>query len=141
MKIRSRSLDPIEIAVRQPKTASRQPRRCVRSTVMSGILGLPREALDRARRSRDPRFDGKFFIAVLSTGIYCRTICPVRMSAAVHFYATAAEAAEAGFRPCLRCRPEAAPGSPAWTGTSAVVRRALRLIQEGALDSGSVEDL
>jgi AraC family transcriptional regulator of adaptative response / DNA-3-methyladenine glycosylase II len=108
---------------------------------MSELLGLPREALDRARRSRDPRFDGKFFIAVLSTGIYCRTICPVRMSAAVRFYATAAEAAEAGFRPCLRCRPEAAPGSPAWTGTSAVVRRALRLIQDGALDTESVEDL
>jgi AraC family transcriptional regulator of adaptative response / DNA-3-methyladenine glycosylase II len=126
---------------RQPKTASREPRRCVRSTAMSEILGLPREALDRARRSRDPRFDGKFFIAVLSTGIYCRTICPVRMSAAVRFYATAAEATEAGFRPCLRCRPEAAPGSPAWTGTSAVVRRALRLIQDGVLDTGSVEDL
>ncbi|HEY4443634.1 MAG TPA: AlkA N-terminal domain-containing protein [Steroidobacteraceae bacterium] len=108
---------------------------------MSEIFGLPREALDRARRSRDPRFDGKFFIAVLSTGIYCRTICPVRMSAAVRYYATAAEAAEAGFRPCLRCRPEAAPGSPAWTGTSAVVRRALRLIQDGVLDTGSVEDL
>jgi AraC family transcriptional regulator, regulatory protein of adaptative response / DNA-3-methyladenine glycosylase II len=108
---------------------------------MSEILGLPREALDRARRSRDPRFDGKFFIAVLSTKIYCRTICPVRTSLAVRFYATAAEAAEAGFRPCLRCRPEAAPGSPAWTGTSAVVRRALRLIQGGALDSASVEEL
>src|ERR1700730_4046049 len=113
MKIRSRSLDPIEIAVRHPTTASRKPRRCVRSTVMSGILGLPREALDRARRSRDPRFDGKFFIAVLSTGIYCRTICPVRMSIAVRFYATAAEADEAGFRPWLRWRPGAAPGSQA----------------------------
>lgn len=108
---------------------------------MSEILGLTREALNRARRSRDPRFDGKFFIAVLSTGIYCRTICPVRMSVAVRFYATAAEAAEAGFRPCLRCRPEAAPGSPAWSGTSAVVRRALRLIQDGALDTGSVAEL
>src|SRR5882762_10144894 len=52
---------------RQPKTASREARRCVRSTVMSEVLGLPREALDRARRSRDPRFDGKFFIAVLSS--------------------------------------------------------------------------
>ncbi len=109
---------------------------------MSEILGLPREALDRARRSRDARFDGKFFIAVLSTGIYCRPICPVRLfSSPVRYYASAAEAADAGFRPCLRCRPEAAPGSPAWTGTSAVVRRALRLIQEGALDKGSVEDL
>jgi AraC family transcriptional regulator, regulatory protein of adaptative response / DNA-3-methyladenine glycosylase II len=109
---------------------------------MSEILGFPREVLDRARRSRDPRFDGKFFIAVLSTGIYCRSICPVRLySSAVRYYASAAESAAAGFRPCLRCRPEAAPGSPAWTGTSAVVRRALRLIHEGALDKGSVEDL
>jgi AraC family transcriptional regulator, regulatory protein of adaptative response / DNA-3-methyladenine glycosylase II len=109
---------------------------------MSEIIGFPREVLDRARRSRDPRFDGKFFIAVLSTGIYCRSICPVRLySSAVRYYASAAESAAAGFRPCLRCRPEAAPGSPAWTGKSAVVRRALRLIHEGALDKGSVEDL
>jgi AraC family transcriptional regulator of adaptative response / DNA-3-methyladenine glycosylase II len=108
---------------------------------MSEILGLSREALDRARRSRDPRFDGKFFIAKMSTGIYCRTICPGLRSVAVRFYATAAEAAEAGFRPCLRCRPEAAPGSPAWMGTSAVVRRALRMIQDGALDTGAVAEL
>jgi AraC family transcriptional regulator of adaptative response / DNA-3-methyladenine glycosylase II len=109
---------------------------------MSEIVGIPREVLDRARRSRDPRFDGKFFIAVLSTGIYCRSICPVRLySSPVRYYASAAESAAAGFRPCLRCRPEAAPGSPAWTGTSAVVRRALRLIHEGALDQGTVEAL
>jgi AraC family transcriptional regulator of adaptative response / DNA-3-methyladenine glycosylase II len=108
---------------------------------MSELVGIRREVLERARRSRDPRFDGKFFVAVLSTGIYCRPICPVRLSSAVHYYATAAAAAEAGFRPCLRCRPEAAPGSPAWIGTSAVVRRILRLINEGALDTGSVKDL
>jgi AraC family transcriptional regulator of adaptative response / DNA-3-methyladenine glycosylase II len=106
-------------------------------------LGMTRAVLDRARRSRDARFDGKFFIAVTSTGIYCRTICPAKTSkdANVRYYATAAEAAEAGFRPCLRCRPESAPGSPAWLGTSAVVRRALRLIQSGALDQSSVEEL
>jgi AraC family transcriptional regulator of adaptative response / DNA-3-methyladenine glycosylase II len=106
-------------------------------------LGMTRDVLDRARRSRDARFDGKFFIAVTSTGIYCRTICPAKTSkdANVRYYATAAEAAEAGFRPCLRCRPESAPGSPAWLGTSAVVRRALRLIQSGALDQSSVEEL
>jgi AraC family transcriptional regulator, regulatory protein of adaptative response / DNA-3-methyladenine glycosylase II len=105
--------------------------------------GMSRDVLDRARRSRDARFDGKFFIAVTSTRIYCRSICPAKISkdANVRYYATAAEAAAAGFRPCLRCRPEAAPGSPAWLGTSAVVRRALRLIQEGALDQGSVEEL
>ncbi len=108
---------------------------------MSEITGLNAEAIDRARRSRDARFDGKFFTAVPSTGIYCRPICPARLCKTVRYYASAAAAAEAGFRPCLRCRPEAAPGSPAWTGTSAVVRRALRLIQEGALDKASVEEL
>ncbi|HET9388921.1 MAG TPA: AlkA N-terminal domain-containing protein [Steroidobacteraceae bacterium] len=107
---------------------------------MQNLLGLDRRALERARLSRDPRFDGKFFIAVTSTGIYCRPVCPspTSKSANVRYYATAAAAAEAGFRPCLRCRPEAAPGTPAWMGTSAVVRRALRLIDAGALDADSV---
>jgi AraC family transcriptional regulator of adaptative response / DNA-3-methyladenine glycosylase II len=107
------------------------------------ILGLDRRALDRARASRDARFDGRFFIAVTSTGIYCRPICPTPSAkkANVRYYATASAAAEAGFRPCLRCRPEAAPGTPAWMGTSTVVRRALRLIEDGALDDGSVEAL
>src|SRR5882672_8495005 len=110
---------------------------------MEQILGLDVRALDRARISRDPRFDGKFFIAVKTTGIYCRPICPSRTSKScnVCYYATAAAAAEAGFRPCLRCRPEAAPGTPAWLGTSAVVRRALRLIDDGALDESSVDTL
>src|SRR5207248_11132361 len=107
------------------------------------MAGLDRRALDRARRSRDPRFDGKFFIGVTSTGIYCRPICPVRSPKRenIRYYPTAAAAADAGFRPCLRCRPEAAPGTPAWLGTSAVVRRALRLINDGALDEDSVETL
>jgi AraC family transcriptional regulator of adaptative response / DNA-3-methyladenine glycosylase II len=110
---------------------------------MDAILGLDRSALDRARLSRDARFDGRFFIAVTSTGIYCRPICPspTSKSTNVRYYATAAGAAEAGFRPCLRCRPEAAPGTPGWLGTSAVVRRALRLIQEGVLDEISVDEL
>lgn len=110
---------------------------------MNDIHGLDRNALERARLSRDRRFDGKFFIAVTSTGIYCRPICPAPTSKSsnVRYYATAAAAAEAGFRPCLRCRPEAAPGTPAWLGTSAVVRRALRLIQDGALDEMSVDEL
>jgi AraC family transcriptional regulator of adaptative response / DNA-3-methyladenine glycosylase II len=107
------------------------------------VSGLTRDILDRARRSRDARFDGRFFIAVRSTRIYCRPICPSRFSndSNIRYYATAEEAAEAGYRPCLRCRPEAAPGSPAWKGTSAVVQRALRLIQDGALDQGSVGNL
>ena len=111
--------------------------------LMVSNLSLDVRALDRARISRDPRFDGKFFIAVKTTGIYCRPICPSRTSKSrnVRYYATAAAAAEAGFRPCLRCRPEAAPGTPAWLGTSAVVRRALHLIDEGILDNASVDDL
>lgn len=106
-------------------------------------LQLDRAVCDRARLARDPRFDGRFFIGVLSTGIYCRPICPAPSpkKTNIRYFPTAAAAAEAGLRPCLRCRPEAAPGTPAWVGTSATVRRALRLIQEGALDTGSVEQL
>ncbi|HUA23446.1 MAG TPA: AlkA N-terminal domain-containing protein [Steroidobacteraceae bacterium] len=108
---------------------------------MQETLPFDATVLERARLSRDPRFDGKFFIAVTSTGIYCRPICPASPSPRkgnVRYFGSAAAAAEAGFRPCLRCRPEAAPGTPAWLGTSAVVRRALRLINEGALDEISV---
>src|SRR3977135_1321909 len=110
---------------------------------METISGLDSEALNRARISRDARFDGKFFIAVTSTGIYCRPICPSRYAkrSNVRFFGSPAAAEAAGFRPCLRCRPEAAPGTPAWVGTAAVVRRALRLISEGALDEHSVEAL
>src|SRR5690242_9034734 len=106
-------------------------------------LHLDTAVCDRARLARDPRFDGRFFIAVTSTHIYCRPICPAISPKPSHirYYPTAAAAAEAGYRPCLRCRPEAAPGTPAWLGTSTTVRRGLRLIQEGALDTGSVEEL
>jgi len=110
---------------------------------MNEIPGLSRAALHRARISRDARFDGKFYIAVLTTGVYCRPICPSPQSkkSNVRYYATAAAAAAAGYRPCRRCRPEVAPGTPAWLGPSAVVRRALRLIQQGALDEGTVDEL
>jgi len=98
---------------------------------------------EQARQSRDPRFDGRFFIGVKTTGIYCRPICPVKipMEKNVTLYPSAAAAAESGFRPCLRCRPESAPGTPAWLGTCTTVRRALRLIAEGALDNGGVDAL
>ncbi len=101
------------------------------------------EQLEQARQARDPRFDGRFFIGVKTTGIYCRPICPVKMPKAESctFFASAAAASEAGFRPCLRCRPEASPGTPAWQGTSTTVTRALRLIGEGALDEQSIEQL
>jgi AraC family transcriptional regulator of adaptative response / DNA-3-methyladenine glycosylase II len=101
------------------------------------------EVYERARLSRDRRFDGQFFVGVRTTGIYCRPICPANApkSENVAFFPTAAAAGEAGYRPCLRCRPECAPGTPAWSGTSTTVTRGLRLIASGALDDGSVEDL
>ena len=104
---------------------------------------LQNEIYERARLARDPRFDGQFYIGVTTTGIYCRPICPVKSPkpANVRFFPTAAAASEAGFRPCLRCRPECAPGTPAWNGTSTTVRRGLRLIAGGALDGGDVETL
>jgi len=96
-----------------------------------------------ALRSHDPRFDGRLFIAVTTTRIYCRPICPAKrpLKKNVRIYASAAAAEAAGFRPCLRCRPEVAPWTSAWNGTSTTVSRALRLIGEGALDDGDVEVL
>ena len=94
-------------------------------------------------KSRDARYDGRFFTGVTTTGIYCRPVCPARTPHKDHvqFFASASAAAESGFRPCLRCRPEASPGTPAWEGNSALVARALQLIEEGVLDRGSVDDL
>jgi hypothetical protein len=88
---------------------------------------------DRARVSRDRAFDGLFFSGVRSTRIYCRPVCPVHpaRSENVTFYPTAAAAERAGFRPCLRCRPETAPGSPAWAGTATTVARGMRMIDGG----------
>jgi AraC family transcriptional regulator of adaptative response / DNA-3-methyladenine glycosylase II len=106
-------------------------------------MNLDREMCSRARLARDARFDGQFYIAVLSTRIYCRPICPSRTSREenVRYFPTAAAAAEAGFRPCLRCRPECSPGTPASFGTSNTVSRALRLIGETGLEEGGVEIL
>jgi len=107
-------------------------------------LALDRRRCDRARVARDARYDGRFFSGVLTTRIYCRPTCPVKpaKSRNVVFFPTAAAAERAGFRPCLRCRPEAAPGTPAWRGAGATVSRALRLIERGFLDDGkSVEAL
>ncbi|MAE97046.1 MAG: 3-methyladenine DNA glycosylase 2 [Deltaproteobacteria bacterium] len=106
-------------------------------------MPLDPASCERARQARDARFDGRFFISVRTTGVYCRPICPVRMPRAenVRFYPSAAACESAGYRPCRRCRPETAPGTPAWAGPQATVARALRLIHEGALDRGSVEAL
>jgi AraC family transcriptional regulator of adaptative response / DNA-3-methyladenine glycosylase II len=104
---------------------------------------LNERVCERARLARDARFDGRFFIGVTSTGIYCRPICPAPSPKAenVRYYASAAAAADAGFRPCLRCRPEASPGTPAWLGASSTVSRALKLIGESALDDAGVDHL
>ena len=106
-------------------------------------MNLDWQVCSRARLSRDARFDGKFFIAVLTTRIYCRPICPARTckESNVRYYPTAAAAVEAGFRPCLRCRPECSPGTPAWLGTSNTVSRALRLISESGLEDRGIESL
>ena len=89
---------------------------------------------------RDQAYDGLFFVAVQTTGIYCRPVCRVRQPLLrnVDFYPSAAAAEAAGYRPCLRCRPETAPFSAAWKGTEATVGRAVRLIEQGALDQSSV---
>jgi AraC family transcriptional regulator of adaptative response / DNA-3-methyladenine glycosylase II len=108
-----------------------------------GAMDLDHDACYRAISLRDARFDGRFFAAVKTTGIYCRPVCPARTPRPqnVVFYPTAAAAQEAGFRPCLRCRPETAPDLGAWRGTSNTVSRALALIEGGALDEASVDAL
>jgi AraC family transcriptional regulator of adaptative response / DNA-3-methyladenine glycosylase II len=106
-------------------------------------MTLDWQVCSRARLSRDPRFDGKFFIGVLGSRVYCRSICPAPTAKEknVRYFPSAAAAAEAGFRPCLRCRPECSPGTPAWLGTSNTVSRALRLIAESGLENGGMEGL
>lgn len=96
-----------------------------------------------AFQRRDPALDGVVFVAVKTTGIYCRPVCPARTPLArnVRFYSSAAAAEHAGYRPCLRCRPETAPFCPAWKGTRTTVERALALIDAGALDGDSIDAL
>ncbi len=98
---------------------------------------------DRARRRYDPAFDGLFFTCVRSTRIYCRPICHTTraLSKNVFFVPSAAAAERLGYRPCLLCRPESAPGSPAWRGTATTVARAVRMIEAGFLDTHSVHQL
>jgi len=124
--------------------AGRATARVLRSRAVRRGVALDRRRCDRARLARDRRFDGWFFTGVLTTRIYCRPTCPVKpaRSRNVVFFPTAAAAERAGFRPCLRCRPETAPGTPAWQGAAATVSRAMRLIERGFLDEGqTVDDL
>jgi AraC family transcriptional regulator, regulatory protein of adaptative response / DNA-3-methyladenine glycosylase II len=106
-------------------------------------LHLDRERCIRAVQSKDARFDGWFFAAVLTTGIYCRPSCPVVPPKPQHmrFFASAAAAQQAGFRACKRCRPDASPGSPEWDVRADLVARAMRLIADGVMDDGGVPAL
>ena len=104
---------------------------------------MDRTACYRAISTRDARFDGRLFVGVKTTGVYCRPICPARIPRFenVSFYPSAAAAQENGFRPCLRCRPETSPDLAFWRGTSNTVSRALALIEAGGLDDADVEGL
>jgi len=106
-------------------------------------MDMDDDACYRALSTRDVRFDGRLFVGVKTTGIYCRPVCPARTPKRenVRFYPSAAAAQEAGFRPCLRCRPETSPDLGAWRGASNTVARALTLIEAGALDAGDVDGL
>lgn len=103
-------------------------------------MDLDHDTCYRAIETRDVRFDGRLFVGVHTTGIYCRPICPARTPKRenVSFYVTAAAAQAAGFRSCLRCRPESSPDLAAWQGSSSTVTRALALIAEGAMDDTAV---
>jgi AraC family transcriptional regulator, regulatory protein of adaptative response / DNA-3-methyladenine glycosylase II len=107
------------------------------------LMDMDSIACHRAISTRDARFDGRLFVGVKTTGIYCRPICPARTPklANVSFYPSAAAAQEAGFRPCLRCRPETSPNLAFWRGTGNTVSRALALIETGGLDEADVESL
>jgi AraC family transcriptional regulator of adaptative response / DNA-3-methyladenine glycosylase II len=115
----------------------------VGSPESDSIVQLDPRQCERARVKRDRRYDGRFFSGVRTTRVYCRPVCPVHPAHGrnVTFYPTAAAAEAAGYRPCLRCRPETAPFSPAWQGSRTTVHRAMRLIRDGALDETGVEDL
>jgi AraC family transcriptional regulator of adaptative response / DNA-3-methyladenine glycosylase II len=106
-------------------------------------MDLDPDVCYRAIQTRDARFDGRLFVAVRTTGIYCRPVCPARtpLRQNVSFHGTAASAEAAGYRACLRCRPETSPQLGAWNGASNTVSRALSLIEAGALDDGDVETL
>src|SRR5215475_15881915 len=113
------------------------------SATAGGVAALDDERRYQAAVSKDPRFDGVFFTAVTSTGIYCRPSCPAitPRRANMRFYRGAAAAQEAGFRACKRCRPDASPGSPEWNIRADMVGRAMRLIADGVVDRDGVEGL
>src|SRR3954465_7408611 len=101
------------------------------------------DGLYRLFESRDPRFDGRVYLGVTSTGIYCRPSCPAMAPkrSNMRFYRSSAAAQRAGFRACKRCRPDASPGSPEWNARADAVARAMRLIGDGVVDREGVAGL
>lgn len=104
---------------------------------------LTREQCQRARMARDSRFDGRFYIAVKTTGIFCRPICPANLPKEenVEYFTDKTQALKAGYRPCLRCRPDSAPGSWAWKGVETTFQRAITMIDCGELQNQSLAAL
>src|SRR3954451_24991054 len=121
----------------------RKPPVVVGVSAQTGRVLLPDfETCFRAMQSKDPRFDGWFFIAVRTTGIYCRPSCPATpRQRNVSFFASAAGAQREGYRACKRCRPDASPGSPEWNHRGDLAGRALRLIADGVIDREGVPGL
>jgi AraC family transcriptional regulator, regulatory protein of adaptative response / methylated-DNA-[protein]-cysteine methyltransferase len=115
----------------------------IMETLSDGAVWRDWTRCNQARVMRDAAYDGLFFTCVRTTKIYCRPVCPVApaRSKNVFFVASAPAAERLGFRPCLRCRPETAAGSPAWRGTETTVARGMRLIEAGFLDTKSVAAL
>ncbi len=107
------------------------------------LIPLDPKICQQARLSRDARFDGRFFTAVKTTGIYCRPICPAKTPKEenIEYFSYAHLAAKAGYRPCLRCRPDSTPDSPVWNGVDTTLKRAKQLIDDGALEQGSLLEL
>ncbi|PWQ93414.1 DNA-3-methyladenine glycosylase 2 family protein [Leucothrix arctica] len=107
------------------------------------LSGLTLEQCQSARLARDNRFDGRFFVAVKTTGIFCRPICPANLpkEANVEYFAKQVQALQSGYRPCLRCRPDSAPGSWAWKGVETTFQRAVNLIDQGELQSSNLPEL
>ncbi|MBN3574602.1 AlkA N-terminal domain-containing protein [Vibrio neptunius] len=110
---------------------------------MSGLSSISLQECQSARQARDARFDGRFYVAVKTTGIFCRPICPANLPKEenVEYFVEKAQALQAGYRPCLRCRPDSAPSSWAWKGVETTFLRALKMIEQGELQTSSLVEL
>lgn len=108
-----------------------------------GTTFLTKKDCHTARMARDSRFDGRFYVAVKTTGIFCRPICPANLPKEenVEYYFDKALALKAGYRPCLRCRPDSAPSSWAWKGVEVTFQRAIKMIEQGELHHSSLADM